>query len=237
MPAAPTIFIVCSDRSRNGKTLLARVLTDHLLLDERDPFCFDLSAPEGALRAYFPGRTALIDFEQETGRAKVFETTLARQGRDYVVDIPGAQLSAFCEAAETLGFSGAAEARGFRICVLFIIDRDESSLKTAIAVEEVLQPDLMVPVINRFVGSSLPKGVPGPVLAMEKVDGEIHPIVSHRRFSLRAFLLGEDGGVPVRLRANLQNFLHGLVGGLRDLEPELSLRSLKDQELRAAKGV
>lgn len=237
MPAAPTIFIICSDRSRNGKTLLSRVLTDHLLIEERDPFCFDLSAPEGALRAYFPGRTALIDFEQEKGRAKVFETMLARQGRDYVVDVPSTYLALFCEAAEGLGFPGAAEARGFRICVLYIIDRDDSSLKTAIAVEEMLQPDLMVPVTNRFVGSALPKGVPGPVLAMEKVDGELHPIVAHRRFSLRAFLLGDVEGVPVRLRANLQNFLHGLLGGLRDLEPELSLRSLKEQELRAAKGV
>ncbi|WP_421694436.1 hypothetical protein [Aestuariivirga sp.] len=237
MPAPPTIFIICSDRSRNGKTLLARVLTDHLLIQEHDPFCFDLSAPEGALRAYFPGRTALIDFDQEEGRAKVFNSILARYGRDYVIDVPGALLAPFCEAAEARGFSEAAQAEGFRICVLFVIDRDEGSLKTAVAVEEVLQPDLMVPVANRFVGTALPKGVPGPVLAMERVDSELHPIVTNRRFSLRGFLLGDDAAVPVRLRANLQNFLHGLLGGLRDLEPELSLRTLREAELRPAKAV
>ena len=32
------VHIVCSDRHRNGKTLLARVLVDFLLLDGRDPF-------------------------------------------------------------------------------------------------------------------------------------------------------------------------------------------------------
>ena len=99
MPAPPTIYIVCSDRGRNGKTLLARVLTDHLLIDERDPFCFDLSAPEGALRAYFPGRTALIDINDENTRAKLFDIILSRTGRDYVIDVPGAQFARFCEAA------------------------------------------------------------------------------------------------------------------------------------------
>lgn len=231
MTRVPTIYIVCSDRSRNGKTLLARVLIDHLLIGERDPFCFDLSFPEGALRAFFPGRTALIDLASDQGRQKLFDIVLTRAGRDYVIDVPGAQLARFCEAAGEADFSEAARAKGFRVCVLYIVDREAESLKTAVAVEDMLQPDLLVPVVNRFVGTSLPDGVPGPVVSLDKIDGELHAVVSNRRFSLRAFLLGDDSAVPARLRAQLKNFLHGVLGGLRNLEPALSLQSLHEAEL------
>lgn len=230
MSQAPTIYIVCSDRGRNGKTLLARVLVDHLLLEERDPFCFDLSHPEGALRAYFPGRTALIDITAEDGRRKLFDILLNRTGRDYVIDVPGAHLARFCEAAGEIELAETARARGFRLCVLFVVDREPSSLKTAVAVEDMLQPDLLVPVTNRFVGTCLPDGVPGPVITMDKIEGELHAVVSNRRFSLRSFLLGDDSGVPVRLRAHLENFLHGVFGGLRNLEPALTLQTLHEAE-------
>jgi len=231
MPAQPTIYIVCSDRSRNGKTLLARVLTDHLLIEERDPFCFDLSAPEGVLRAFFPGRTALIDMGDEKGRAKLFDILLARAGRDYVIDVPGSQLARFCEAAAEVSLSEAAGAKGFRLCVLFVVDRDPASLKSAVAVEDMLQPDLLVPVVNRFVGTSLPDGVPGPVVTLEKIEGELRVLVSNRRFSFRSYLLGDETAVPARLRAPLKNVLHGVMAGLRNLEPAMSLQSLHDVDL------
>ena len=231
MPAPATIYIVCSDRGRNGKTLLARVLVDHLLIDERDPFCFDLGAPGGSLRNFFPGRTALIDIGDGQGRAKLFDILLARAGRDYVIDVPGALLTRFCEAAGAVSFPEAARGKGFRICVLYVVDRDPLSLKTAMAVEDMLQPDLLVPVINRFVGTSLPDGVPGPVVTLEKIEGELHGIISNRRFSLRAFLMGDDAGVPARLRAHLKNFLHEVLGGLRNLDPAMSLQSLQDADL------
>lgn len=231
MPVPPTIFIICSDRTRNGKTLLARVLVDHLLIEEHDPFCFDLSAPEGVLRAYFPGRTALIDVTDAASRTRMFDILLKRAGRDYVIDVPGAQLARFCEAAGDHDFAASAKARGYRVCVLFVVDREQASLKTAVAVEEMLEPDLLVPVVNRFVGTALPESVPGPVITLDKIDAELHAVVSNRRFSLRSFLLGEETAVPARLRAHLKTFLLGVMGGLRNLEPALSLQSLHEADL------
>ena len=229
MASPPLIALVCSDRHRNGKTLLARVLVDFLLLEGRDPFVLDLDYPEGALRNFFPGRTALVEFAQISGQIKVFDTILAGPGRDYVIDLPSERLTRFCEAMGDLAFRQAAQDAGFQLVIIFyIIDEENDSLKTAAAVEEILVPDLFVPVANRFVGSALPDGVPGPVLTMEKIDPDLHAIISNRRFSFRSFLLGEEAGVPLRLRPNLKTFLHGLLAGFREFEPALSLLKLRE---------
>lgn len=231
MATPATVFIVCSDQARNGKTLLARVLVDFLLMEGRDPFCFDLGHPTGALRAYFPGRTALVDFTQAEGQAKVFDTILTRAGRDYVIDVPAQHLARFCELAGARKFPAALQAKEFRTAALFIVDREEKSLQSAITVEEILVPDLFVPVANRFIGSALPDGVPGPVLVMEGLEPELHAVVSNRRFSLRVFMLGDDSAVPLRLRISLKNFLHGLVTGMREFQPALSLQALRETAL------
>lgn len=228
MAAPPTVFLICSDLARNGKTLLARVLVDFLLMEGRDPFCFDLAPPAGALRQYFPGRTALLDFAQEEGRTKLFDTLLTRPGRDYVIDLPAAQLSNYCTCAVEADLPTKLQEKGYRSAVLYVVDREEKSLQAAVSLEEVLLPDLFVPVANRFVGSALPDDLPGPVLTMEGMDAELHAVVSNRRFSLRVFMMGDETAVPVRLRGGLKTFLHRLVSGMREFEPALSLQNLRE---------
>jgi hypothetical protein len=237
MTQPATLFIVCSDLSRNGKTLLARVLTDYLLIEGRDPFCFDLGAAEGGLRSYFPGRTARASLGNPQEAAGFFDRMLAAAGRDQVIDIAADQLAAFREAASSRGLAAAAHAQGFRLCILFIVDRDETSLKAAIDLEEELVPDLFVPVINRFAGSALPEGVPGPALAMERLEPELAMIIASRRFSLRAVMLGEDTGIPLRHKTSLKNFLLALETGIREFAPALSLQQLRAANLAPAKDL
>lgn len=218
MAVPSTIYLVCSDRDGNGKTMLARILVDFLLTSERDPFCFDLSSPAGKLRSYFPGRTVLLDFSKPTGRDKLLSTLMQRPGRDYVIDVPAAQLAEFCEAAEAAGLTTTANAKGSAFAVLYIVDNDEESLQTAVTLEKILNPDLFVPVANRFIGSALPDGVPGPVLFMDKLHSDLYAIISNRHFSLREFMLGEEDMVPSRFRATLKAFLQRLVAAMSSFE-------------------
>src|SRR5882724_10038799 len=113
MALEPCVYIVCSDQHRNGKTLLARVLVDHLMLEGRDPFVIDAGLPEGPLRTHFPGRTALVDFSTVRGQMKVFDTILGSPGRDYVIDLTADQTQRFSEAAIELGFFPEARRAGY----------------------------------------------------------------------------------------------------------------------------
>jgi hypothetical protein len=206
-----TIYIVCSDRHRNGKTLLARILVDYLMLEGRDPFVIDAGFPEGQLRSSFPGRTALVDIGTVPGQMKLFDTIIGAHGRDYVIDLPSPELENFCRTQTKLGFIPEAVRVGYRCVVLFIVDKFHTSLAAADDVSLALAPAQLVHVHNAFVGRpfrivSDQKGHEIPVM-----DHETVAVLDNRRFSIRAFLLGEDMGLAPETEVKLRQFLASMV--------------------------
>ena len=225
MASAPTVYIVASDQSRNGKTLLARLLADYLLLDGKDPFLIDTDAPEGPLRHFFPGRTALADFEKIQGRMKAFDTIISAPGRDYVVDLPQRHMLEFFIAVRELDFFAAAKAAGFRVIVFFIVDRATSSLRAAKDVYGEKGIDLFVAVKNEFVGSAWPPGEGALVIPV--LPRDVALAISEKRFSLRNFVLGDDQGLESDQRLALNSFMFAVLGSLNSLDTEISLAALR----------
>ena len=95
-------------------------------------FMIDTDAPDGPLRSYFPGRTALADFAAIKGQMKLFDTILAAPGRDYVVDLPARHIESFFAAErDFVVFLTSAKKRGFRVFMFFVVDDSFTSLKAA----------------------------------------------------------------------------------------------------------
>lgn len=228
MSAKPTIYIISSDRHRNGKTLLARVLVDYLLLDGHDPFVIDANVPEGHLRSVFPGRTALVDFDQVQGQMTMFDTILGSLGRDYVIDIPAPQSEHFFASLKELNFAEEATRVGFQLVVLFIVDKDFASLNAAEDVRAAIAPNLLIPVRNAYVGSVLGSAQNGLMIDMPILDREVMSIVEDRRFSLRAFVLGDESRLSPPASKKLKIFLLAVLSAFGDIEPALSLSRLKN---------
>ncbi len=226
MAAQPAVHIVCSDRHRNGKTLLARVLVDFILLDGRDPFVIDAGFPGGPLRNHFTGRTALVDFETTAGRMKLFDTILNSPGRDYVIDLPSGQTDNFFKAAVELGFVAEAQRHGFRVVVLFIVDQGAGSLRAAEALKA--RPDLTVYVRNSFIGSALAEIGGKTVIDIPDLDPEIIALTAAKQFSFRRFLLDDGQGLSADQTTRLKSFLYEVMTGLRNIGPAVTLRALRN---------
>jgi hypothetical protein len=224
MAVQPTIYIVASDQHRNGKTLLARLLVDYLMLDGRDPFVIDTDAPDGPLRIYFPGRTALADFAAIKGQMKLFDTILAAPGRDYVVDLPARHTENFFAAERDLGFFKECKASGFRVFLFFVVDESFTSMKAARGFQNYAGLDLFVPVRNLLVRSAWPED--DGALTVPFLAAPVASTIGHRRFSLRAFVQGDLQGLPADMVPVLQNFLYETLSNLSNLEPLYSLREL-----------
>jgi hypothetical protein len=227
MAIQSTIYIVASDQHRNGKTLLARLLADYLLLDGRDPFLIDTDAPEGPLRNFFPGRTALADFAAIKGQMKLFDTILAAPGRDYVIDLAARHTESFFAAERDLAFFSACREIGFRIFVFFVVDESLVSQRAAVEARRALQVDLFVPVRNLLVRSSWPED--DGALTIPFLSAPIAMAIGNRRFSLRAFVQGDTQGLDVEMETALQSFLYETLNNISNLEPSFSLKSLQDQ--------
>lgn len=227
MADKPTIYIVCSDRHRNGKTLLARVLVDYLLLEKRDPFVIDAGHPEGPLRALFPGRTALVDFSQVQGQMKLFDTIMGSPGRDYVIDLPAPQAENFYATYRQLDFHIEATQAGFQVVVFFIVDKDYSSLKYSEEVQRQVAPALFIPVRNIQIGSALVPRSDTLSIDIPELDREVLSLIEVRYFSLRNFLLGDESNMPAPLSRKLKIFLLEMMTALRDIEPAMTLARLR----------
>ena len=127
----------------------------------------------------------------------------------------------------TLRFMTEARKAGFRFIVLFVVDRDEDSLKHADTVARQTRPDLMAYVRNLELGSALEESQGRFVLTMPALDPALKEIIAGRRFSLRRFLLGEEAEVPAQLRSKLKSFLYDMLTQFRDMDPAMSLAKLK----------
>ena len=225
MARAPTLYISCSDQHRNGKTFLARLLVDYLMLDGHDPFVIDTDAPDAPLRAFFPGRTALADFSQMTGQMRLFDTILGGPGRDYVIDIPVRHMEPFFKAVAELDFFEEAHRAGFRIIVFYIVDRSSNSLKSARAVQEFPGLDLFVAVANEYVGSSWPENE--GALNLPELPRSLVVAISDRRISLRNFVLGDRQNLPEEQVNMLSAFLNQTLDNISNIEPLYSLGKIK----------
>lgn len=225
MANLPTVYITASDQHRNGKTLLARLLADYLMLDGRDPFVIDTDAPEGPLRNFFPGRTALADFAVMQGQMKVFDTILGSPGRDYVIDLPARHMEGFFKAAEELDFFEETRRAGFRVILFFVVDHSVHSLKSARSHEHIKAVDLFVPVINEFVGSHWP--LREGALVIPLLPQALAFAIGERRFSLRNFVLGDPQGLDESDQRSLSNFMYNVLDAFGNLEPLMTIKQLR----------
>lgn len=224
MAITPTIYVVVSDQHRNGKTLLARLLSDYLLLDGRDPFLFDTDAPDGPLRNFFPGRTALADFAAIRGQMMLFDTIIAGPGRDYVIDLPTRHMENFFSAERDLNFFDACKEHGFRVFLFFVVDNSFTSLKTAQAFKKLAGADLFVPVRNLLVRSTWAEE--DGALTLPFLAAPVASAIGNKRFSIQNFVQGDRQGLNDEMTQELQNFLFEVLNNLSNLEPILSMKKL-----------
>ena len=222
MPAPPIVYIVCSGRHRIGKTLLARVLIDYLLLDQRNPFVFDADWPDGPLRKHFPDRAVRVDLKHITGQMKLFDTILSLPSSDHVIDIPAGDTQRFSDACATIEFSNEARRQGFKVVVLYIVEATEEAAWAAQVMNSKVLPDLFVPVHNLSAGSVWPEMARLLTITMPDLGPELAAVLTAKDLSFRPLMLRDLGPVPEHLRAGLNVFLYELMIGFRDIELALS---------------
>lgn len=240
MDVGPKIYVVCSDRTRNGKTLLTRLYTDFLLAVGRDPLVIDANSPDGTAAGYYPDRSIIVDLNRVKGQMTALDTILLMPERDYLIDLPARMFSKFFDVLEELNFIEESRAAGLEIIVLFIVEPSMSSLKTAKDVYLSYPHDRFIAVRNEAFGHVLDRYEEAKIyfdisaygeIAMPECSKEAMEVVSDPGFSFRALLDGEDYGLSAENARRLRGFAQLVFGQIRDIQLKLDIVDLKKMGL------
>lgn len=224
--SAGHIHIVGSGESRNGKTLLARLMADFVLLADGDPVLFDADAPHGRLADWYPGRAEIIDLKTTAGQIALFDRMLEAPGRDYIVDLPARDLMRFFTVVQQTGFVEEAQVRGLGSDLLFLLDRPDVTLEALRTIRASLDGLRIVPVFNeaarinaRLEGGETAAGVLAEMaeLRLPRLDRDVMRIIEQRSFSFRRFLEAGEPEMRALPRTALRGFLRTVFGQLYDL--------------------
>lgn len=211
------VHIVCSNESRNGKTLFARLYADCLSLGGMERLrIFDTDYPNGRLAHYFPANSEIVDLTKTGGQVRLFDTIVSEPNYQYVIDLQASLLDRFFKIFSDIQFDeGAAEA-GISTAVYFIVDRSMSSIHAAEAVREKLTVADFVMVTNEAIGTLLhmPSAAADYLripkdrdLVLPQLSWKASELIEEPGFTFAGFIAGESRDLPVELRVEMWNFL------------------------------
>src|SRR5437870_9849368 len=123
MSATP-VYIICSPRPLVGKTLLARLLSEFLLLKDGRVSSFDINLKEPSLLEYLPRITETADIMDTFGKMQLMDRVIVDDGIAKVIDLGFHAFDEFFKMTEEIGFLKEAVRRNVAPIVLFIGDSD-----------------------------------------------------------------------------------------------------------------
>jgi len=128
MPATP-VYIVCSPRPQSGKTLLARVLTEFLLLKNGQVLAFDVTLREPSLLDFLPQITETATIEDTYGKIQLMDRVILNDGIPKVIDLGYYSFEEFFKMSEQIGFLKEASRRRVVPIVLYCAEGDRVSMR------------------------------------------------------------------------------------------------------------
>src|SRR6202007_2451900 len=121
------VYIVCSPRPLVGKTLVARLLSEFLLLRNGTVIPFDVNLKEPSLLEYLPDITETAEVDDTFGKMALMDRVILNDGIAKVIDLGFHAFDEFFKMTEEIGFMKEAVRRGVSPGILFGADVDRTS--------------------------------------------------------------------------------------------------------------
>jgi len=215
------IFIICSPRPLVGKTLIARLLTEYLLLKHGTVVAFDINLKEPSLLEFLPGVTETADVIDTFGKMQLMDRLIVNDGVAKVIDLGFHAFDEFFKMTGEIGFMKEAARRGVSPLILFVADTDRVSARAFPMLQQQIPPPALVTVDNEHIvrGELPPAMARGRVLRIAALPAFLKTYIDRLTFSFTGYLRNEkDSSTELHqwIRANYSSF--------RDLELNLLLQ-------------
>jgi hypothetical protein len=222
MPVTP-VYIICSPRPLVGKTLIARLLSEFLLLKNGAVNSFDINLKEPSLLEYLPQTTETADVIDTYGKMQLMDRLIIDDGIAKVIDLGFHAFDEFFKMTGEIGFLKEAARRHVAPVILFVADTDRVSARAFPMLQQQIPPNALMVVDNEYiVRGELPEAMgQGRVMRISALPTFLKTYVDRLSFSFTGYLRHErDSSTELHqwIRRNYSNF--------RDLELSLLLQGL-----------
>jgi len=192
MPATP-VYIICSPRPQVGKTLVARLLTEFLLLKNGKVDAFDINLKEPSLLEYLPSVTETAEIDDTIGKMQLMDRIIVSDGISKVIDLGFHAFDEFFKMSEEIGFMKEAARRRVAPIILFAADIDRVSARGHETLRRQLPPSRLIVIDNEYVvRGELPQAFgTGRVLRMSALPTFLKTYVDRTSFSFTDYLRHE----------------------------------------------
>ena len=145
------VYIICSPRPLVGKTLIARLLSEFLLLKNGTVAAFDINLKEPSLLEYLPGITETAEVDDTFGKMALMDRLIVNDALAKVIDLGFHAFDEFFKMSEEIGFMKEAARRGVAPVILFVADTDRASARGHALLQQQIPPNALVTVDNEYV--------------------------------------------------------------------------------------
>jgi hypothetical protein len=192
MPHTP-VYIICSPRPLVGKTLIARLLSEFLLLKNGDVVSFDINLKEPSLLEYLPRITETADVIDTYGKMQLMDRVIVDDGIAKVIDLGFHAFDEFFKMTEEIGFMKEAARRRVAPIILFVADTDRVSARAYPMLQQQIPASALVTIDNEFTvrGELPPAFARGRVLRIAALPVFLKTYIDRLTFSFTNYLRNE----------------------------------------------
>ena len=192
MSATP-IYIVCSPRPQVGKTVVARLLTEFLLLKDGEVTAFDINLKEPSLLDYLPDVTETADVIDTYGKMQLMDRVIMDDGLAKVIDLGYHAFDEFFKMSDQIGFLKEAARRNVAPIILFVADIDRNSARAHEMLKVQIPPTNLIVVDNEYVvRGELPEAMShGRLLRITALPTFLKTYIDRQTFSFTGYLRQE----------------------------------------------
>src|ERR1700716_3405482 len=192
MTATP-VFIICSPRPQVGKTLVARLLSEFLLLKNGRVTSFDINLKEPSLLDYLPKTTETADVIDTMGKMQLMDRIIVNDSVAKVIDLGFHAFDEFFKMSDEIGFMKEAARRGVAPIILFVANPDRVSARGYPMLQQQIPPTALVTVDNeQVVRGELPEAMAqGRILRIAALPVFLKTYIGRLTFSFTGYLRSE----------------------------------------------
>ncbi|MCP3392406.1 hypothetical protein NLM27_27040 [Bradyrhizobium sp. CCGB12] len=190
---ATPIYIICSPCPQVGKTLIARLVCEFLLLKNGTAASFDVSLKEPSLLDYLPHITETADVIDTYGKMQLMDPLIFHDRVAKVIDLGFHAFDEFFKMCEEIGFMKETVRRYVTPIILFVAGSDRSSWRSYEMLQRQIPPGALVIIHNEFaLRGGLPEAMVGEhVIRIPALPAFLKFYVDRLSFSFTGYLRDE----------------------------------------------